>query len=67
MQTGCYTPQGSVCRGRKFDHFSFLWHNVGSSYARKPIKGSKDSDDSLVSRKKLERKYWLIGLAPKAG
>jgi len=28
----------------------FLWHNFGSRYARKPIKGSKDSDDSLVSK-----------------
>ena len=27
----------------------FLWHNFGSRYARKPIKGSKDSDDSLSS------------------
>jgi len=31
--------------------FLFLWHNFGSRYARKPIKGSKDSDDSLVSNK----------------
>jgi len=27
----------------------FLWHNFGSRYARKPINGSKDSVDSLVS------------------
>jgi len=26
-------------------------HNFGSRYARKLIKGSKDSDDSLVSKK----------------
>jgi len=28
--------------------FCFLCHNFGSRYARKPIKDSKDSDDSLV-------------------
>jgi len=32
--------------------FCFLWHNFGSRYARKQIKGSKDSDDSLVFKKK---------------
>jgi len=31
--------------------FCFLWHNFGSRYARKPIKGSKGSNDSLVSKK----------------
>jgi len=43
-----------------------LIHTFGSRYARKPIKDSKNSDDTLVS-KKLERKNWLIGLAPRAG
>jgi len=33
--------------------FWFLWHNFGSRYARKPIKGSEDSDDNLVSKKNL--------------
>jgi len=37
-------------------YFWFLIHNFGSRYARKPIKGSKDLDDSLVSKKKLEWK-----------
>jgi len=31
--------------------FLFLWHNFLSRYARKPIKGSKNSWDSLVSNK----------------
>jgi len=44
--------------------FWFLCHHFVSRYARKPIKGSKNSDDSLFS-KKLERKNWLIGLASK--
>jgi len=29
--------------------FWFLWHKFWSRYARKPIKGSEDSRDSLVS------------------
>jgi len=33
-----------------------LIHNFGSSYARKPIKGSKDSDDNLVSKKNTSEK-----------
>ena len=47
--------------------FWFLCHNFSPRYARKPIKGSKDSDDSLVSKNKFEPKNWLIGLAPRAG
>jgi len=31
--------------------FCLLWHNFDSRYARKPIKGSKDSDDSLDSKR----------------
>jgi len=36
-------------------------HNFGSRYARKPIKGSKDSDDSLVSKKTGAKKlaHWI--------
>jgi len=40
-------------------------HNFGSRYARKPIKGSKDSDDSLVSKKNWSEKIgsldWHLG------
>jgi len=41
--------------------FCFLWHKLGSRYARKPIKGSKDSDDSLVSKKSLSQNlaHWI--------
>jgi len=31
--------------------FLFLWHNFDSRYARKSIKGSENSCDSLVSKK----------------
>jgi len=39
----------------------FLSHKFDSRYARKPIKGSKDSDDSLVSTKNLKEKmsHWV--------
>jgi len=36
--------------------FWFLWRSFGSRYARKSIKASKDSDDSLVSKKNLSKK-----------
>jgi len=36
--------------------FWFLWHKFGSRHATKPIKGSKDSDDSLVLTKSLSEK-----------
>jgi len=32
-----------------------LNHNFGFRYARKSIKGSKDADDSLVSKKSLSQ------------
>jgi len=32
-------------------NFWFLCHNFDSRYARKPLKGSKDSEDSLVFKK----------------
>ena len=48
-----------------FTIFQFLWHSFGSRYARKPIKGSKDSDDSIVSKKNLRDKIgsldWSAG------
>jgi len=43
---------GSVFVGVEFlPIFLFLSHHFGSRYARKPIKVSKDSDDSLESKK----------------
>jgi len=40
--------------------FWFLWHNFGSRYARMPIKGSKHSNDGLVSKKNLGQKIGLF-------
>ena len=39
----------------------FLSHNFGSRYASKLIKGSKDTDHSLVSKKNLSQKmdHWV--------
>ena len=51
-------------RGRNFDHFWILWRNFGSWYARKPIKGSKDSDDSLVSKKNSSEKFGSLVWRP---
>jgi len=42
-----------------------LNHNFGSKYARKSIKGSKDAEFRLVSKKSWSNK-WLIGLASRA-
>jgi len=43
-----------------------MGYKFRSRYARKPIKGSKDSDGHLVPPKKLEPKNWLIDLASRA-
>jgi len=48
---GCNAPRVSVCGSEVFTQFWFLSHNFGSRYARKPIKGSKDSDENLDSEK----------------
>jgi len=42
-------------------NFCFLGHTFGSRYAKMPIKGSKDSDDSLVSKKTWAKKlaHWI--------
>jgi len=42
-----------------------LSHSFDSRYASKLIKGSKDVDHSLASKKTLSQK-WLIVLAPRA-
>jgi len=38
-----------------------LIKNFGSRYARKPVKGFEDSDDSLVSKQNLSKKVanWI--------
>jgi len=45
----------------------FLSLNFGSRYARKPIKGSKDSDHSLDSKKILIQKMFSLGWHPGPG
>jgi len=49
-----------------FTNFCFLGHNFGSRYATESIKGSKDSDNSLVSKTKLEPRIGSLdwGLGP---
>jgi len=42
--------------GVQFLPILFLSHNFGSRYASKPIKGSKDPDDSLDSIKTQAKK-----------
>jgi len=44
-----------------FTNFCFFIHNFVSRYAREPIKGSKDSDDNLVSKNFLDKKlaHWF--------
>jgi len=51
----------NICRGRRFTKCMFLSHNFGSSYARKPIKSSKDSDNILDSEKQTAKKlaHWI--------
>jgi len=44
--------------------FCFLWHSFGSRYGRKPIKCSKNSDDSLVLTKNLSKKIGSLDWHP---
>jgi len=41
-----------------------LDHNFGTRNARKSIKGSKDSDSSLVSNENFSETLWPSGWAP---
>ena len=45
--------------------FCFLWHNFWSRYDRKTIKGSKNSWDSLVSKKHLGQNVGPIDGRPR--
>jgi len=47
--------------------FWFLWHNFGSRYARKQIKGSKNWDDGLVSKLNLSQKICSLNWHQKPG
>jgi len=48
---GVIQPRFPFVRVEILNNFCSLWHNFGSRYARKPMKVSKYSDDSLVSNK----------------
>jgi len=52
----CFSPYLSICESTIFHQFWFLIQNIGSRYARNPIKGSEDSDDSLVFNKNKSEK-----------
>jgi len=56
--------QGYLLWDLKFIH---LTHNSGSRYSSKPIKGSKDLDDSLDSKKTLNQNNGLLGWHPEPG
>jgi len=48
---GVIYPGTAFVRVQSFTSTWFLIHNFGPRYARKPIKGSKDPDHSIVSKK----------------
>jgi len=50
-----------------FTNFGFLAYKCRSRYARKPIRGSKDSDDNLVSKKILSQKIGSLVWRPGSG
>jgi len=50
---------------RTFTNFWVLRHKCGSRYAKKAIKVSKDSDDSLDTNKNLSQKNGSVGLRPR--
>jgi len=52
----CSMLQVRVCAGAIVTTFWLLSYKFGYRYARKSIKGSKDSDDSLVSKKNKNQK-----------
>ena len=58
---GVIQPRFSFVGVEILTTFWFLWHRIGSRYARKPIEGSKDSDDSQVSQKNWAKKlaHWI--------
>jgi len=51
-----FQPKLEFVGAEIFTNFSFFIHNFGYRYARKPFKGSKDTDFFLVSEKNLSPK-----------
>jgi len=64
MPTGRIYP--GICGDGIFTNFLFLSHNFCSVNVGKPIKGSKDSDDSLDSKKNVSHKIarWVSSQGP---
>ena len=56
MAMGIKYPGSAFVEVEFLPHFWFLSHHFGSRYARKPIKGFKDLDDSLDSKKNWSQK-----------
>jgi len=50
-----------------FTNFSFFINNFGYRYARKPFKGSKDADFSLISEQILSQNNGWLGWHPGPG
>ena len=55
FQLGLFQPKFPFVGVEILTTFWLLWHNFASRYAGKPIKGPKDSDDSLVSTNNLRQ------------
>ena len=63
---GITYPRSAFVAEEFSPNFCFINHNIGSRYASKTTKGSKDSDDSLESNKSLNHKNGHLsrGLGP---
>ena len=61
---GVIHPRLAFSGAEIFTKFLFLANNYGSRNGRKWIKGSKDVEFGLVTKKTWDKK-WLIGLAPR--
>jgi len=56
-----FQPKLGFVGAEIFTNFCFFIHNFGYAYARKPVKGSKDVDFCLVSKKNLSQKNGSMG------
>jgi len=53
-------PRSAFLGAEFFTNFCFLIHSFGSRYAKKPMKSSKGSDDSLDSKNNFSQKNGLL-------